>query len=161
MEQKLYFPVFVDLSDKKVVVVGGGTIATRRVCTLLPFVEELIVIAPEVTREIENLSREGRVHLYRRNYEKEDVKNVYLLVAATNVREINEEIGRDGTEAGCFVSVADHKEECTVLFPGIALKEDSGVVIGITASGRNHKLAKKLTEKIKRILKNLNMVTDK
>ena len=161
MEQKLYFPVFVDLSDKKVVVVGGGAIATRRVCTLLPFVEELIVIAPEVTREIENLSREGRVHLYRRNYEKEDVRNVYLLVAATNVREINEEIGRDGKEAGCFVSVADNKEECTVLFPGIAFDREQGVVVGVTASGRNHKLAKKLTEKIKSTLKNFIGVSDR
>ena len=161
MEQKLYFPVFVDLSDKKVVVVGGGAIATRRVCTLLPFVEELIVIAPEVTREIENLSREGRVHLYRRNYEKEDVKNVYLLVAATNVREINEVIGRDGKEAGCFVSVADNKEECNMLFPGIALDREQGVVVGVTASGRNHKLAKKLTEKIKSTLKNFIGVSDR
>lgn len=160
MEEKLYFPVFVDISDKKILVVGGGTIATRRIRALLPFTSQLLVVAPQVTREIEQLSEAGQIHLYRRNYEKTDVEDVYLVVAATNVRKVNHRVGQDARKAGAFVSVADCKEECNMLFPGIALQEGQGLVAGITASGRNHRLAKIATEKIKNILKNMETTTD-
>lgn len=161
MEEKLYFPIFVDISDKKVVVVGGGAIATRRIRALLPFTSNLFVVAPRVTREIKHFSEEGQIHLYRRNYEKTDVEDAYLVVAATNVREVNHRVGQEAKLAGAYVSVADCKEECTMLFPGIALEKRQGLVVGITASGRNHSLAKTVTEKIKDILKNIEKITDK
>ena len=58
MKNKPYFPMFIDLSDKNIVVVGGGNIATRRVKTLLSFTRNIRVIAPKVTMEIRKLAQE-------------------------------------------------------------------------------------------------------
>ena len=55
MKNSAFFPLFVDISEKKIVVIGGGAIATRRVKTLLPFEPQIVVVAPEVTGELEEL----------------------------------------------------------------------------------------------------------
>ena len=59
MKNKPFFPMFIDLSDKNIVVVGGGKIATRRVKTLLSFTRNIRVIAPKVTREMMELAKTG------------------------------------------------------------------------------------------------------
>lgn len=59
--EKKYFPIFIDLSGKKIVVIGGGVIATRRVKTLLEFVDDITVIAPQVTSELEQIEKEGKI----------------------------------------------------------------------------------------------------
>ena len=64
-EKKPYFPMFVDLSEKKVVVVGAGTIAKRRIRTLLDFTNHLVVIAPEVHRELLEFEEAGRLTILR------------------------------------------------------------------------------------------------
>ena len=66
MKNKPYFPMFIDLSDKNIVVVGGGNIATRRVKTLLSFTRNIRVIAPKVTMEMMELSKAGYVELLTR-----------------------------------------------------------------------------------------------
>ena len=62
------FPLFVDLSGKKILVVGGGRIALRRIRTLLGFTEKLTVAAPECRPELFDLAAEGRLILLRRSY---------------------------------------------------------------------------------------------
>ena len=66
MKNKPYFPMFIDLSDKNIVVVGGGNIATRRVKTLLSFTRNIRVIAPKVTMEMMELGKAGYVELITR-----------------------------------------------------------------------------------------------
>ena len=59
--EKKYFPIFIDISEMKVVVIGGGKIATRRVNTLLSFTKQIEVVAPEVTTELRELSEKGEI----------------------------------------------------------------------------------------------------
>ena len=61
MKNNAFFPLFVDISEKKIVVIGGGAIATRRVKTLLPFAPQIVVVAPEVTGELEELENEKKL----------------------------------------------------------------------------------------------------
>ena len=63
MKSKRYFPMFVDLSDKNIVVVGGGNIATRRVKTLLQFTRNITVVAPKITPDLMELGKANQVHL--------------------------------------------------------------------------------------------------
>lgn len=66
MKNKRYFPLFVDLSDKPVVVVGGGKIATRRVKTLLQFTRQIHVVAPDLTAELTKLGETGYIEISQR-----------------------------------------------------------------------------------------------
>ena len=66
MKNKRYFPMFVDLSDKNIVVVGGGNIATRRVKALLLFTRKITVIAPKMTADLWELGKMGRIQIQPR-----------------------------------------------------------------------------------------------
>lgn len=142
MKNKRYFPMFVDLSDKNIVVVGGGNIATRRVKTLLQFTRNVTAVAPRVTSELQELGKTGYVNLITRPVKRTDFQNAYIVIAATNDWKLNEEIYRVCKEEGIYVNVADDKSKCDFYFPGIYMHDE--VVVGITASGLNHKRARKV-----------------
>ena len=142
MKNKRYFPLYVDLWDKNVVVVGGGTIATRRVKALLLFTSNITVIAPKMTADLWELGKLGKIQIQPRPVKKSDFSMAYMVLAVTNNRELNEEIYRLCKEEGIYVNVADDKSKCDFYFPGIYMQDE--VVVGITASGLNHKKARKV-----------------
>ena len=82
-EARPYFPMFVDISHKKVVVVGAGTIAKRRIRTLVDFTENLTVIAPEVNPELLELQSQGKILILKKQYQREDIYDADLVIAAT------------------------------------------------------------------------------
>lgn len=147
---KPYFPMFVDIPDKKVVVVGAGTIAKRRIRTLLEFTDHLVVIAPEVNRELLDLEAEGRLTILRKKYEREDIYDAAMVIAATNDSKINNDIFSVCRCLGIQVNVCSDKRKCDFYFPGIAQKDN--VVIAVTASGKDHKLTRRLVEKVRELL---------
>lgn len=148
--KKPYFPMFVDLSGKKVVVVGAGTIAKRRIRALIGFTDHLVVVAPEVNPELQELEKSGDINILRKKYEREDVYGADIVIAATNDRRTNEDIYGVCKCLGITVNVCSDKSKCDFYFPGIAQKEN--VVVGVTATGMNHKMAKDVVEKVRQIL---------
>lgn len=152
--QKRYFPMFIDLSDKKVVVAGAGTIAKRRIRTLIDFTDHLVVIAPEVNKELKDLEAEGRLTILRKNYEREDIYDAALVIAATNDRKVNQDIYSACKCLGILVNVCNDKNKCDFYFPGIV--SDENVVVGISASGQEPKKAKAVTEQIQTMFDHLD-----
>lgn len=155
MQEKGFFPLFFDIEDKKVVIIGGGVIGTRRAKVLADFNAFITVISPQVTEELKSLIENNtkKINWIQREYEQGDCQQAFLVIAATSKRQVNESVGREAKEAGVLVTVADRKEESDVFFPGIARKEN--MVIGITASGRNHKTARKVTDQCKVMLNHI------
>ena len=141
MSNEPYFPLFVDLNEKQIVVVGAGTIAKRRIRTLVSFTNHLTVIAPEVNRELLDMEKAGMLRIKRKNYEREDIYDADYVIAATNDHQIN--------CMGITVNVCSDKTKCDFYFPGIV--QNGNVVIGVTASGSDHKEARKTVEKIRSI----------
>lgn len=125
MKNKRYFPMFIDLSDKKIVVVGGGNIATRRIRTLLQFTRNITAIAPKSTMELQELGKTGYVNLITRPVKRSDFDMAYMVIAATNDWKLNDEIYRVCKEEGIYVNIADDKSKCDFYFPGIYMKGES------------------------------------
>lgn len=142
MKNRVFFPMFVDLSDKNVVVVGGGSIATRRVKTLLQFTRNVTVVAPKLTSELTDLGKAGMITAVIRPVKRTDFDMAYMVIAATNDWKINDEIYRICREQGIYINVADSKEKCDFYFPGVYMKDE--LVVGITASGLDHKKARRV-----------------
>ena len=142
--------MFVDISDKKVIVVGAGTIAKRRIRTLMEFTDHLEVIAPEVNKELLDLQEEGRITIRKKKYEREEIFDAAMVIAATNDSKINNDIYSACKCLGILVNVCSDKNKCDFYFPGIAQKEN--VVIAVTASGKDHKLARRLVERVRELL---------
>lgn len=121
--RKHYFPMFVDLTDKKVVVAGAGTIAKRRIRTLVKFTDELIVVAPEVNQELKQMQQEGKLTILKKHFEREDIYDAALVIAATNDNKVNQEIYTACKCLGIPVNVCADKTRCDFYFPGIAENE--------------------------------------
>ena len=145
------FPLFISLTNCRVVVVGGGRIASRRIRTLCEFGANIIIISPHVLEETKKLIDAGCAEWIEREYRSGDCAGARIVVTATNCREVNKQVGQECLELSIPVSVADSKEESTYYFPGVAC--DDSVVVGVTASGTNHSLARRITDEIKRLLK--------
>ena len=117
MKNSAFFPLFVDISEKKIVVIGGGTIATRRVKTLLPFEPQIVVVAPEVTGELEELEKEEKITIFHRKYQREDIYDAWMVLAATNDPELNNGIYSVAKCLGALVNVASNQGKCDFHFP--------------------------------------------
>ena len=141
------FPLFVDLSGKKVVLVGGGTIASRRIATLRLFGCDIEVIAPEVKCSTEGLTWK------QREYAPGDLEGAFLAVAATGSREVNHQIGQDAAKLGIPVSVADCEAECTFYFPAICTGEN--LIAGVVSGGKDHHRTARAAKAIRRVLEEL------
>ena len=141
------FPLFVDLTGKKVVLVGGGTIASRRIATLRLFGCEIEVIAPEL-----KCSPEGIVWK-QREYAPGDLEGAYLAIAATSDRQVNHQVGEEAHRLGIPVSVADCEAECSFYFPAICLGEE--LVAGVVSSGRDHNRTARTAREIRKLLEEM------
>ena len=152
MREELYFPLFVDRTKNSIIVIGAGKIAARRVKSLLPFVGEMKVIVPEVCSENKEraAASEGALVIEQRPFESSDLDGADMVLAVTNDKELNTRIGALCKEKKILVNVSHEKELCDFYFPGVVQKDN--VVIGITASGKDHSEARKVTEQIRAMM---------
>lgn len=148
--KKPYFPLFVDLSEKRIYVIGAGTIAKRRIRSLIEFTDHLIVVAPEVNPELNGLEQEGKISIQRKKFDLSDITDADIVIAATNDHMLNNDIYEFCRENDILVNVCNDKKKCDFYFPGLAMKDN--VVVGVTANGTNHKMARKAVEKIREML---------
>lgn len=150
MKSKKYFPLFVDLSGKKVIIVGAGQIALRRTKTLLDFCADITVIAPEILPDFYCWEQEGSLRLLKKEYCREDILDADLVLAATDNPEVNSDIYSACKCLGILVNVCSDRNKCDFYFPGIA--QSGGVVAGVTASGEDHRQARRVREAVQSLL---------
>ena len=143
----LRFPLFIDLTGQKAVIVGGGTIACRRAEVLTRFGAQVTVIAPTCS----NLPPQA--DWLERCYQPGDLEGCALAVAATNDRSVNRQVGLDAKALGIPVSVADAREECTFFFPAVCVGED--LVAGVVSDGSDHHRTARAAKAIRATLEEL------
>lgn len=144
-----YFPVFLDISNKKINVYGAGRIASRRVETLLAFHPLLTVFAPEADQKVIKAAEEGLLTYINEPYRPGSIPpDAVMVLAATDDPEVNREIYAECREKGISVNVCSDRTLCDFQFPGVAVKDD--LVIGVNAGGNDHRLAKTWTERMRR-----------
>lgn len=144
--QNACFPLFFDLAHKRVLVVGAGKIAARRAEILSDFGAGILVVAPSGCERMESLAGQGSLRWERRFFAPEDLDGVELVIAATDDARINGQIVRDCRDRQILVNHAGDKSQCDFYFPGIA--REGNVVVGVTASGRDHRLAGEITGRL-------------
>ena len=143
------FPLFVDMSGRKALVAGGGSVAERRVRVFASLGADITVISPETTEYIEQASSSNKLRLLKRKYKEGDIASVipFLVVAATDERQANHNIMTEAKNLNIHVSVADCHEECTFYFPAIA--ENRDYVAGLVSKNGNHLGVKQMAEKMR------------
>lgn len=142
-----HYPIFLDLKDRPVLVVGAGRIALRKTKALLECGARVTVVAPEWESEFEELSV---VRLVRRHFRATDLSGFMLVFAATNDRLTNHRIGIAAKGKGIFANIADSAEECDFLVP--ARVQRGNLQIAVSTGGENPRLSAEVRKKLEEIL---------
>lgn len=142
-----YFPVFLELEGKRCLVAGGGRVALRKVSALREFGAAVLVVAPEILPEIQNM--EG-VLFHRRQFEEQDLNGQTLVVAATGDAAANRRISELCRKAGILVNAVDQTEDCDFIFP--AYLKEGEVVAAFSSGGQSPVIAQYLKEQTRPVL---------
>jgi precorrin-2 dehydrogenase / sirohydrochlorin ferrochelatase len=141
-----YYPAFLDLRGKKVVIVGGGVVAQRKCETLVQYGAELYLAARELTPVLKDYVDQGRVRFLGTEFREPDLDGAMLAIAATDDPDLNRRVSLSAMKKGVFVNVVDQPADCTFIVPSILRRGD--LVIAVSTSGKSPALAKQLREKL-------------
>ena len=141
-----HYPIFLDLKDRPVLVVGAGKVALRKTKGLVEAGARVTVVAPECELEFETLP----VRMVARRFRASDLSNCMLVFAATDDRLTNHRIGIAAKGKGVFANIADSPEECDFIVP--ARVQRNSVQIAVSTGGENPRLSAELRKKLEDIL---------
>lgn len=146
-----YYPIFLNLKGHHCTVVGGGDVATRKIATLLEAGALVTVVSPKISTEISDWLEAGSVrHCRIGNYQASDLKNQFLVIAATNSTAVNQQVYRDAERGRMLVNVVDSPEHCSFILPSII--DRSPLMIAVSSGGAAPVLARMLRQKLETLV---------
>lgn len=145
-----YLPIFCRLDNKPVLLVGGGEVAERKARLLLDAGARLTVVSPELDPELATLAVNGTIHWLDGEFEQKQLVGMWLVVAATDRREVNALVYQSANQAGIFANVVDDPKRSSFIMPSII--DRSPLMVAISSGGKAPVLARLLREKLEALL---------
>ncbi|MGZ4160451.1 MAG: NAD(P)-binding protein [Neobacillus sp.] len=142
---KVNYPIMLRLEGKKVVVVGGGKVAERKVSGLLETGAQVSVISPEATDVLKQLAAEGQIDWQRKSFSDDDIKDAFMIFAATNDEELNQAVRRAANEHQ-LVTIADDPEGSNFHVP--AHLQRGRLSIAVSTGGASPMLASEIRKQL-------------
>ena len=142
----IFYPVFLNLTERRCVIIGGGQIAEGKISKLLDSGAKIIVISPDATQGIRGFAERGQIELDLRKYQEGDLQGAFIAIAATNDRMVNQEIFEEAEKQGILLNAVDDMPRCSFIAPSIV--EKGPVTVAISTGGASPALARKLREKM-------------
>ncbi|MGD2028350.1 MAG: bifunctional precorrin-2 dehydrogenase/sirohydrochlorin ferrochelatase [Desulfobacterales bacterium] len=143
-----YYPVNLDIRHRKCLVVGGGSVGTRKVMTLLDCGAKVTVVSNEVTRKLHKLADNSDIVLKKRPFQISDLDTMFLVIGATDNPELNLQIHTEAERLGMLCNIADRPEVCNFILPAIVNRGD--LIIAISTSGKSPAFAKKMRKNLEK-----------
>ena len=145
-----YLPIFCRLDNKPVLLVGGGEVAERKARLLLDAGAHLTVVAPELDPELAALATTGEIEWLAGEFAPEQLTGKWLVVAATDRREVNALVYQSANQARIFANVVDDPKRSSFIMPSII--DRSPLMVAISSGGKAPVLARLLREKLEALL---------
>ncbi|MBI2219534.1 MAG: bifunctional precorrin-2 dehydrogenase/sirohydrochlorin ferrochelatase [Candidatus Rokubacteria bacterium] len=145
-----HFPIFLDLTARRCVVVGGGAVAARKVDALLAAGADVTVVAPALTARLALRAADRRVQWVPREYRAGDLENADLAFATTDDERVNEAVARDGRAQRVWVNAADDPGRCDFHLPAVVRRGALTVAVG--TAGTSPALARVVREELEDFL---------
>lgn len=137
-----FLPISINISGKKLLIIGGGKIAYQKLKSLKLFTRNITVLAPSVSAEI----KKSGVSFIEKKYSARYLRGHFIAYACTDDRALNARIGREAREKGLLVNVADDPENCDFISPAIFKK---GIMtVAVSSDGKNVKKSVELRNRI-------------
>jgi len=147
-----YYPICLDIQNRNCLVVGGGSVGTRKVITLLNCGADVTVVSPAASAHLQELANNGSIILKNRTFRFSDLAGMFLVCSATDNQDLNRQIHAKAEDLGLLCNVADRPEVCNFILPSIVNRGD--LIIAISTSGQSPALAKKLRQDLQKVFGN-------
>ena len=145
---KAYCPIMLDIQNRQCIVVGGGTVAYRKVQSLLSYGAEVTLISKEISEKFLPLEQQGRIRWIARNYQEGDIDGAYLVYVATDDSAVNEQVYAEAHDKGILVNVVDVPPLCDFIVPAVVRQGD--LTLAISTNGKSPMLARKIRQDLEK-----------
>jgi precorrin-2 dehydrogenase/sirohydrochlorin ferrochelatase len=137
-----YFPAFLQLQEKKILIVGGGAIAYEKLVHLLDFTQDISIIAQEYSNEMLQTIKKHHLDFQTRTYQEGDIKEFAIVVVAVDNIELQAAIFAESKHYNCLCNAVDSTAYCDFIFPSYIKKGD--LTVAVSTSGSSPAMAKHL-----------------
>ena len=145
-----WYPIYIDIEDRDVVIVGGGNVCARKAETMLRYGARVTIVSPQFTDEIEQWATDGLLTLRRKHYDAGDVENANIVIASTDDTAVNEQVAADCRQMKIPVNVVDVTPLCEFIVPAIV--ESGSIQIAVSTGGKSPAVARTLKEDLQRLV---------
>lgn len=145
-----YYPIYIDIEDRNVLIVGGGTVCARKAETMMRYGGQVTVVSPSITDEIAEWERGGALSVRHKTYEEADLDAASIVIASTDDPCVNARVARDCRRRRIPVNVVDVTHLCEFIVPAII--EKGSIQIAISTGGKSPALGRTLKEDLQRTI---------
>jgi precorrin-2 dehydrogenase/sirohydrochlorin ferrochelatase len=140
------FPIFLKLSGRRCVVIGGGAVGEGKIASLLDAEAETAVVAPAVTGKVMEWASAAKLTWLARRFSPADLDGALLVVAATSSQEVNELVFHEARRRGVLCNAVDQPEQCDFYYPAVLRRGQ--LQIAISTGGLSPALAQRLRQEL-------------
>jgi precorrin-2 dehydrogenase/sirohydrochlorin ferrochelatase len=141
-----FYPVLLDLAGKKVLVVGGGQVAQRKVETLLECEAKIFIVSKLLTNKLNYMVEVGRIISLGTEFLPHHLDSVFMVIAATDDKGLNRRVSEESNRRGMLVNAVDQPADCNFIVPSVIRRGD--LLVAISTSGKSPAMAKRIREQL-------------
>jgi precorrin-2 dehydrogenase / sirohydrochlorin ferrochelatase len=141
-----YLPIFLDVTARRCLVIGGGEVAARKVASLLEAGADVIIVSPSLVEALAELVRQGRIQHIPREYAAADMAGATLVYAATDDAELHQHLNAEAHDRGIPINVADAPSLCTFIAPAVLTR--GSLKIAVSTEGASPAMAKRIVARL-------------
>lgn len=146
-----YYPVILNIQDRKCLVVGGGLVALRKAQMLLEHGAKVLSVSPAFCQEMNTLAKDNVIRIIQREYDVADLDEAFLVIAATDNARVNNKVAVEAKKKGILVNVVDRPDISDFIVPSFFTRGD--IIVAVSTSGKSPALARKIRSEIETELK--------
>ena len=145
-----FFPSYLNLDNKKILLIGGGNIALEKLEKLIDFTKNITVITKETSSSFLSFTQKHNINIEQKSYKKGDIDGFDIVVVATDTPTLHKQIYEESRSSRVLVNSVDDTAYCDFIFPSYIKKGD--LTISISTSGASPAMAKRIRKYIEKIL---------
>ena len=143
----MFYPINLKIDDMKIVIIGGGKVAYRKCMNFLAFNKKVLVVSKEFVKEFEEIKEQ--VEIVKGAYNEKYIKDAFVVVAATNNKEVNHQIGTYCRQHNKLVNVVDDKDLSNFTVPSFVKRGD--LLLSVSTGGKSPSLSRKIRKDLEEV----------
>ena len=141
-----YYPIYIELEKKTVLVVGGGAVASRKVQTLLEYGALVKIVSPRIIPSLADMVDGDKCVWIQKEYSAEDIQDCVLVFSCTEKEEINARVAQDAKANNLLINVVDDPDKCSFIVPSILRR--GSLTIAVSTAGSSPMVARQIREEL-------------